>query len=139
MEEKNNENYIDELIEKSRAAQAEFEKFNQQQVDVVVKEVAKVVFENAETLARMAVDETRMGNYEDKLKKKQGKARPISSNRPWNGSLRISNGPNSMKGDCGWERTSPFDRAGSRAIGTSSIRNVVDSPHVPSCKIDLNT
>ena len=77
MEEKNNAGRIDELIEKSKAAQQAFEKFNQQQVDAVVREVAKVVFDNAETLARMAVDETRMGNYEDKLKKKQGKARII--------------------------------------------------------------
>ena len=69
--------YIDDLIKKSKAAQVEYENFNQQQVDVVVREVAKVVFDNAETLARMAVEETRMGNYEDKLKKKQGKARII--------------------------------------------------------------
>ncbi|MBM3706553.1 MAG: aldehyde dehydrogenase family protein, partial [Actinobacteria bacterium] len=77
MEEKNSSGYIDELILKSKTAQAQFEKFNQQQVDAVVREVAKVVFDNAETLAKMAVDETRMGNYEDKLKKKLGKSRII--------------------------------------------------------------
>jgi succinate-semialdehyde dehydrogenase len=68
---------IDNLVEKSRAAQAEFEKFTQKQVDDVVKAIAKVVYDNAKELARMAVDETRMGNYEDKLKKKLGKARII--------------------------------------------------------------
>jgi len=66
---------IDELVEKSRAAQAEFEKFTQEQVDAVVKAVAKAVYDNAKELAHMAVDETRMGNYEDKFKKKAGKAR----------------------------------------------------------------
>ncbi|MBU4292779.1 MAG: succinate-semialdehyde dehydrogenase, partial [Actinobacteria bacterium] len=66
---------IDELIEKSKIAQIEFEKFTQAQVDQVVKAIAKVVYDNAKELARMAVDETRMGNYEDKLKKKLGKAR----------------------------------------------------------------
>ena len=66
---------IDELIEKSKMAQIEFEKFSQAQVDQVVKAIAKVVYDNAKELARMAVDETRMGNYEDKLKKKLGKAR----------------------------------------------------------------
>ncbi|MBN1298256.1 MAG: aldehyde dehydrogenase family protein, partial [Actinobacteria bacterium] len=68
---------VDVLIEKSRIAQAAFEDFNQEQVDAVVREIAKVVFDNAETLAKMAVEETRMGNFEDKLKKKLGKARII--------------------------------------------------------------
>jgi len=68
---------IDDLISKAGAAQISFEKFSQEQVDDVVKAIAKVVFDNAKTLARMAVDETRMGNYEDKLKKKLGKSRII--------------------------------------------------------------
>lgn len=69
--------YIDLLINKSREAQKEFEKFNQQQVDEVVKEIGKVVYDNAEELARMAVDETGMGVYEDKVKKNRGKAKII--------------------------------------------------------------
>ena len=66
---------VDLMLVKARKAQVAFEKFNQEQVDAVVKAIAKVVFDNAKELARMAVDETRMGNYEDKLKKKAGKAR----------------------------------------------------------------
>jgi len=61
------------MIEKSGKAQKIFEGFNQQQVDSVVKEIAKIVYNNAEELARMAVDETRMGVYEDKVKKNHGK------------------------------------------------------------------
>lgn len=68
---------IASMVSKSREAQKEFEKFNQQQVDAVVKEIAKVVFDNAVELARMAVDETKMGVFEDKIKKNQGKARII--------------------------------------------------------------
>lgn len=65
---------IKSMVENSKAAQKEFEKFNQEQVDTVVKEIAKVVYDNAEELARMAADETRMGVYEDKIKKNKGKA-----------------------------------------------------------------
>jgi succinate-semialdehyde dehydrogenase len=63
------------FVERSREAQRKFESFSQQQVDQVIHEMAKVVFFNAEELARMAVDESRMGVYEDKVKKNQGKSR----------------------------------------------------------------
>ncbi|MDR3552910.1 MAG: aldehyde dehydrogenase family protein [Clostridia bacterium] len=66
--------YIQSLVEKSRVAQKAFEKFTQQQVDDVVKAIAKTVYDNAELLAKMAVEETRMGVYEDKVKKCRGKA-----------------------------------------------------------------
>jgi succinate-semialdehyde dehydrogenase len=66
---------VDLMLVKARKAQVDFEKFSQEEIDKVVKAIAKVVFDNAKDLARMAVDETRMGNYEDKLKKKAGKAR----------------------------------------------------------------
>lgn len=72
-----NSGYIKSLIEKSRAAQKQYEKFTQQKVDAVVKAIGKVVYDNAVELARMAVDETGMGVFEDKVKKNQGKARII--------------------------------------------------------------
>ena len=68
---------IDSFIEKARIAQAEFEKFSQEQVDNIVRVLAKTIFDNAEKLARLAVEETRMGNVEDKIKKKLGKSRII--------------------------------------------------------------
>lgn len=70
-----NKEYVKNLIAKAKTAQQEFEKFTQAQVDAVVKAIAKVVYDNAEVLARMAVEETRMGVLEDKIKKNQGKAR----------------------------------------------------------------
>ncbi|HBR02801.1 MAG TPA: succinate-semialdehyde dehydrogenase [Ruminiclostridium sp.] len=69
--------YVNKLVSSARAAQRAYEKFNQEQVDAVVRALAKAVFDNAEMLARMAVDETRMGVYEDKVKKNMGKARVI--------------------------------------------------------------
>jgi succinate-semialdehyde dehydrogenase len=69
--------YVAGLVEKAKIAQQKYESFTQEQVDAIVKAIGKVVFDNAEELARMAVDETKMGVYEDKIKKNQGKARII--------------------------------------------------------------
>lgn len=68
---------ISALVAKARVAQAEFETFGQEQVDAIVRDIGKYVYDNAELLARMAVDETGIGLYEDKVLKKKGKARAI--------------------------------------------------------------
>jgi succinate-semialdehyde dehydrogenase len=68
---------IQDLVSKARAAQAVFESFSQEQVDAVVRGIGKYVYDNAEKLARMAVDETGIGVYEDKILKNKGKARII--------------------------------------------------------------
>lgn len=70
---------IDKLIERSREAQAVLETYSQERIDEIVKVFAKVVFDNADPLAKMAAEETRMGVYEDKIKKNQGKARILWS------------------------------------------------------------
>ena len=75
-----NREYIHLLVDKSKAAQKEYEKFNQQQIDAVVREIAKVIYDNAVPLAKMAVEETRMGVFEDKIKKNQGKSKIIWNN-----------------------------------------------------------
>lgn len=69
--------YIMGYIERARAAQSEFEKMSQEQVDNAVKILAKVIVDNAEMLAEMAVEETGMGNYPDKVAKNKNKARII--------------------------------------------------------------
>ena len=69
---------IAELLVRARVAQVKFERdFNQEQVDQIVKEVAKTVYDNAETLSRLAVDETEMGVYEDKVAKCKGKSKGV--------------------------------------------------------------
>jgi len=65
------------LVAKARLAQAEFEHFTQQQVDAIVKGIGKYVYDNAEMLAKLAVEETGIGVYEDKILKNKGKARII--------------------------------------------------------------
>lgn len=70
-------NQLDEMILKSRQAQQEFESFSQKQVDRFVKAIGKVLYDNAEMLAREAIDETEMGVYDDKVAKIKGKSRMI--------------------------------------------------------------
>ena len=71
---------IQDLVTNARNAQAEYESFNQEEVDAIVRDIGKFVYDNAEPLARMAVDETDMGSYDDKVLKNKGKARVIWNN-----------------------------------------------------------
>jgi succinate-semialdehyde dehydrogenase len=71
---------IRELVTQAREAQAAFECFSQEQVDAIVKGIGKYVYDHADSLARMAVDETGIGVYEDKILKNKGKARVIWNN-----------------------------------------------------------
>jgi succinate-semialdehyde dehydrogenase len=60
---------LDQMMQKSRIAQRELERYSQLQVDALVKAMAKAVYDNAELLAKEAVEETGMGVYEDKIAK----------------------------------------------------------------------
>ncbi|WP_053955146.1 acetaldehyde dehydrogenase (acetylating) [Inediibacterium massiliense] len=57
------------LIKKAKEAQREFEKFSPQRIDEIIKEMAKVVSRESETLAKMAVEETGFGKWQDKVMK----------------------------------------------------------------------
>jgi len=74
-----NQEYINGLVARSRAAQKVLETYSQEQVDKIVYAMAKVVFDNADPLAKMAAEESRMGVYKDKIAKCQGKSRRIWS------------------------------------------------------------
>ena len=69
------ETAIDILIKKARAAQAQVADYTQEQIDEVCLAIGWEVYkdENIEKLAALAVEETGMGNYEDKVKKHKGK------------------------------------------------------------------
>jgi len=58
---------IKEMVSKALAALSKWEKSSQKEIDTVVREIAKTVFDNAEELARLTVDETGMGNYGDNV------------------------------------------------------------------------
>ena len=68
---------IEIMVEKARKAQRVYETFDQEKVDSIVKAIGKVIYDNAETLAKEAVEETRMGVYEDKVAKNRGKSKTI--------------------------------------------------------------
>ena len=72
-----NKELIQSLVARSRKAQAVLEGYSQQQLDAIVRAMAKVIYDQAEPLAKMAVDETRMGVYEHKIAKNKGKSRII--------------------------------------------------------------
>ncbi len=60
---------IDGLVEKALKAQAKLMELNQEQVDVIVKQMALTGVDKHMELARMAHEETGMGVYEDKVTK----------------------------------------------------------------------
>jgi len=68
---------VQELVSRARVAQAAFEPFSQEQVDAIVKGIGKYVYDNAEMLAKLAIEETGIGVYEDKVLKNKGKSRII--------------------------------------------------------------
>jgi acetaldehyde dehydrogenase (acetylating) len=56
-----------ELVARAAAAQKKFSVFSQEQVDAIVEACAKAAADNAEPLARAAVEETGYGNVPDKI------------------------------------------------------------------------
>lgn len=69
--------YIEMYMERARKAQREYETFTQEQIDRAVMAVGKVVYDNAEYLAEISVEETGMGVVADKTAKNKGKAQII--------------------------------------------------------------
>ena len=69
------------MIAKARKAQAFYQThFDQEDVDMVIKLAARAIFDNAEELAQLAVEETGMGVYEDKVSKNRNKSKGVWNN-----------------------------------------------------------
>ena len=65
---------IQDQVNNARKALLEIKDYTQEQVDKLVFESAKIIYENAKPLAKMAVEETEFGSYEDKIEKNTGTA-----------------------------------------------------------------
>ena len=67
--------YVDELVKKARAAQQAVKNYTQAQIDEVCLSVAWQMYNdaNVEKLSRLAVEETKYGNYESKVIKHKRK------------------------------------------------------------------
>ncbi|MEW9079215.1 bifunctional acetaldehyde-CoA/alcohol dehydrogenase [Terrisporobacter glycolicus] len=68
-EEKNVENMIDELVKRANMAMEEMLNLDQEKIDKIVQAMAKAGLDKHIELAKMAVDETKMGIFEDKVTK----------------------------------------------------------------------
>ena len=68
-EQKKVEKMINDLIEKAKVASEEYMKLNQEQVNNIVKAMAMAGLEHHMELAKLAVEETNRGIYEDKITK----------------------------------------------------------------------
>lgn len=60
---------IEELMEKAKKASEEYLKLDQKTVDNIIKKMSMAGLENHMKLAKMAVEETGRGIYEDKITK----------------------------------------------------------------------
>ena len=61
------EKMINDLVERAKKASKEYRKLNQEQVDNVVKAMSMAGLEHHMELAKLAVEETGRGIYEDKI------------------------------------------------------------------------
>ena len=62
--------YLQSLVDAARAAQ-----MSQEQVDAAAKAIGKAIYDHAEELAKMAVEETRMGRVDSKIAKCKNKSK----------------------------------------------------------------
>ena len=69
--------YLQELVANARAAQQAFARLSQEDVDKAVKAIGKAVYDNAEELANLAVEETRMGRIDSKIAKCRNKSKSV--------------------------------------------------------------
>ncbi len=68
---------IREMMTKARAAQVKWAQSSQETIDRAVRAIGKTVFDNAEQLARLTIEETNLGNYEDNLSQDRRKSEII--------------------------------------------------------------
>src|SRR5262245_35220260 len=66
-----------QLAKKTRDAANILATFSQDQIDLIIDAMAEAVDKEAETLARMAVEETTYGKYEDKIIKNRFSSRQV--------------------------------------------------------------
>ena len=61
--------YLERIVSQARTAAAVFTQFSQEDVDRIVKAMVLAGLEQAQPLARLAVEETKLGVMEDKVLK----------------------------------------------------------------------
>ena len=69
MEENKVQLEVDELVSNGKTALEEFVKLDQEKIDYIVAKVSVTILDNHEHLARLAIEETKRGTFEDKCTK----------------------------------------------------------------------
>jgi acetaldehyde dehydrogenase / alcohol dehydrogenase len=82
---------VDSLVEKGLKALEDFRGFNQEMIDVIVKEMALAGLDQHMPLAKMAVEETKRGVYEDKIIKNMFATEYVYHNIKYNKTVGIIN------------------------------------------------
>ncbi len=82
---------IDSLVERAKIASQEYMKLDQETVDNIVKKMSMAVLENHMKLAKMAVEETKRGVYEDKITKNMFASEYIYHSIKYNKTVGIVN------------------------------------------------
>ncbi|HLK31834.1 MAG TPA: aldehyde dehydrogenase family protein, partial [Terriglobales bacterium] len=59
--------YLDQLVTQARAAAAVFTQYTQEDVDAIVRGIVLAALKQAQHLARLAIEETKLGVLEDKV------------------------------------------------------------------------
>ena len=72
-------NTLSDKILRGRQAMQSISNYTQEQVDEMLSVISKTIFDHAEELAKEAVEETGLGNYEHKIGKNQNMAINIFS------------------------------------------------------------
>lgn len=70
---------VEKLVSNARKAMEEISEYNQEQVDAMLYAISKTIFDQAEPLAKMAREETRLGRLDHKIGKNKGMATNIFS------------------------------------------------------------
>lgn len=68
---------MQEMVQQAREAMEKISGYDQAQVDAMLFAVSKAVFDQAEPLAKLAIEETRLGRLDHKIGKNQGMATNI--------------------------------------------------------------
>ena len=82
-------NMIDDLVARAKKASEEYMKLDQDTINNIVKEMAMAGLDNHMKLAKMAVEETGRGIYEDKITKNMFATEYIYHNIKYNKTVGV--------------------------------------------------
>ena len=141
---------LNELMQNSRIAQKQLEQYSQEQVDVLLKAMAKAVYDNADLLAKEAVEETGMGVYEDKIIKnvntamglwnslKDKKSVGIIKREPETGLIHIAK-PKGIVGAVSPTTNPVITPMGNAMVAIKGRNSIIIAPHPKAVKVSTHT